>query len=92
MSEYVVLIFYFCGTGTSQISIAVLHEFSPGWQPYIAIYVVGFTLALLLAPFIVKEDPVYLYNNAQMDELMHLVEGVGSANKATVQQVQQAEN
>lgn len=56
------------------------------------IYIVGFTLTLISAPFIIKEDPVYLYNNAQMKELMQLIETVGDANGATVHQMQAAEN
>lgn len=31
MSKYVVLLFYLCGTGTAQISIAILNEYFPGW-------------------------------------------------------------
>jgi MFS family permease len=67
LSKFVVLIFYLCGSGTAQITIAFINEFFPGWHAYLAVYAVGFTATALLAPFLVKEDPVYLYNNSQMD-------------------------
>lgn len=92
LSDYVVLFFYMCGTGTGQLSIAFISAYFPGWEAYQAINIVGFTLCAILAPLIVKDDPVYLYNNSQMDDLNHLVESVGRSNGATVQQMQLAVN
>lgn len=74
------------------MSIAFISAYFPGWEAYQAISLVGFTLAFIVAPFVVKDDPVYLYNSNQMDELNHLVESVGKSNGATVQQMQEAEN
>ncbi len=84
--------FYLCGTGSAQLSIAFLNNFFPTWHSYLAIYTVGLSVAALLAPFVLREDPVYLYNNGQMDDLYALVEGVGVMNGATVQQMQAASN
>ncbi len=63
LEKYVVVFLYLCGTGTAQITIAMLKVYLPGWQTYALVYVIGFGISSILAPFILEEDPVFLFNN-----------------------------
>lgn len=63
LEKYVVVFLYLCGTGTAQITIAMLKLYLPGWQTYALIYTFGFGISSILAPFILEEDPVFLFNN-----------------------------
>lgn len=63
LEKYVVAFLYLCGTGTAQITIALLKFYLPGWQTFSIIYIIGFSVSLIISPFILEEDPVFLFNH-----------------------------
>jgi hypothetical protein len=63
LEKYVVTFMYLCGTGTGQISIALIKVYMPSWETFAILYVIGFGISLLLSSFILEEDPVFLFNN-----------------------------
>ncbi len=74
MRHYVVILFNMFGTGFGQISMAIINTYFPGWQFYAIINMVFFSFSLCASFFIVKEDPIFLFNNNEMDKLMNLLQ------------------
>ena len=53
------------------------------WHYFAWLVCIGYSLLLVGFFFVVREDPIYLFNSGQLSALMALLEGVGGINGAT---------
>jgi uncharacterized membrane protein len=68
------------GQGVSQMAIAGMNELFESWRAVAYSYVFGIVVLSIAAMFVIKEDPVFLFDSGLLKESKAVVEEVGVEN------------
>lgn len=63
--------------GLSQVIIAGINATFENWRAVAYVYSIGISLCSIAAFFILKEDPVFLFDVGRIDELKQVVAEIG---------------